>query len=60
MARYKDFILDEFIASVRDMGDAAMNAAATRIWWAVKFPRTHKMTDADAAIFADWKAEFGA
>ena len=46
---------ENFLASARDMGDRDMIACAIRVWNATCFPRTQPCTEADRAIFREWK-----
>lgn len=44
-----------FLESARDMGDIAMIECAIRVWNWTCFPRTQHCTEADRAMFREWK-----
>lgn len=47
-------LVNEFVSSARDTGDAVLIATAIRVWNAVNFPRTKPCSDEDRAMFREW------
>lgn len=50
---------DAFLASARDIADAAAIKAAIEIYWHVRFPCTRPATETSLAVYAEWKTANG-
>lgn len=50
-------VAEAFMDSAKDMGDPAMIDVARRVWRNVCYPRTHKISAEDKAIFLNWQNE---